>query len=253
MSSILSAHTTGTQVVNYNDLALIPTPPSTRHWRPVSHVQLVDTLKGALQNFGFDVVKENYAVAKQGAKLFGTFDLSQNLLDGIGSALGFRHANDKSISLQTVGGARIFVCDNMAFSGEMTVLKHKHTWGFNLADLIRRGLELWQNKQVRMVGDIQRLSNIAITDEQAQAVLAKTVYDGTVTFQTFKLAYDLFFERATRAPEQYQDCAPRTVWGLHNAFTRALKESTPNVAFNTTIELSKVFGLGTEPTYALAT
>ena len=252
MSSTLSAHTRGTQVVSYNDLALIPTPPSTRHWRPVSHIQLVDTLKRELQRFGFGIIREDYAIAKQGARLFGTFDLGQNLLDGIGSAIGFRHANDKSISLQTVGGARVFVCDNMAFSGEMTVLRHKHIWGFNLADLIRRGLELWQNKQVRMVSDIQRLGNIAITDEQAQALLAKTTYDGMVTFQTFKLAYELFFERAVRTPEQYQDCAPRTVWSLHNAFTRALKESTPNTAFNTTIELSKVFGLGTEPSYALA-
>ena len=249
--STLIAHK-DTALVSYTDLANIATPKSTQYWRPVSHLELVDTLKGELAVRGLEVIKEQYAVGHNGMKLFGTFDLAARMLNGIGSAIGFRHSNDKSLALQTIGGARVFVCDNMAFSGEMTILKHKHTWGFNLLDLIRHGLDRWQNKEVAMVGDIQRLQSLDVTEQQAQALLGRLLYDGKVTFQAFKLAYDLFLERSQRTPEQYPDCAPRTVWGLHNALTRALKESTPNVAFNSTIELGKVFGIGTEPTYAMA-
>ena len=80
-----------------------------------------------------------------------------------------------------------------------------------------------------------------ITDREAQALLAKVLYDGAITFQTFKVAYDLYFERSVRQPELYPDCAARTQWGLHNALTRAFKLSTPNVQFNSTVAIGQEF------------
>jgi len=239
--------------ISYEDLARIPAPEATRYWRPVPHVELIDTAREEVQRLGYEITKEQYALGSHGLKMFGTFDMSDTKLGkGIGAALGLRHSNDKHIALNLVGGARVFVCDNMAFSGDAVVLKHKHTWNFSLRDLIRRGLEIWQNKQERMAVDIDRLRCVNIDDEKAQSFMAKSLYDGIVTFQTFKIAYDLYFNRAVRQPDEYSDCSERTVWGLHNAFTRALKESTPNVAFNTTIELGKAFGLGTKATAAIA-
>lgn len=251
MEATLVSHV-DTSIVTLDQLRQIETPPSTRHWRPVSHISLVETMKEELRERGMEVMKEAFAIGSNGLKLFGTFDLAHlngqaaTLVEGVGMALGFRHSNDKKISLQSVAGGRVFVCDNMALSGEVTILKHKHTWGFNLRDLIRRGMDLWQRKQSRMVSDIERMQNTGLCDTEAQALLAKALYDGVTTFQTFKIAYDLYFDRAVRNPEQYADCAPRSAWGLHNAFTRALKESTPNVAFNTNIELGRVFGLGVD-------
>ena len=256
MSTTLISSKGKTERVQYGDLEHIATPPSSRYWRPVSHKQLVDTLTQEVYARGFEVSKADYAIGNDGLKLFGTMDLmpanGRSLLSGIGNAIGFRHSNDKRVALQIVGGARVFVCDNMAFSGDATILKHKHTWNFSIRDLISHGLDIWTRKQGRMVADIERMARTPLSNEQAQSVMAKALYEGVTTFQTFKLAYDLFFERACTHPEQYQDCAPRTLWGLHNAYTRALKESTPNAAFNGTIELAKVFGLGTESTYALA-
>jgi hypothetical protein len=39
------------------------------------------------------------------------------------------------------------------------------------------------------------------------------------------------------------DVAPRTVWGLHNAFTRAIRQMAPAPAFQATTRLGKFFGL----------
>jgi len=239
-----------TSKVTYEELKAIETPQSTRYWKPVSHVELIDTMVNDLKARGFGVAKQEFAVGGHGLKLFGTLDLDKVLVPDVGMAVGFMHSNDKSIAIKIVGGGRVFVCDNMALSGDIMILKQKHTWGFSLKDLIRRGLDRWQGKQERLVGDIGRMQETKLSDIDAQALLAKSLYDGVTTFQTFKLAYDLFFERSVRAPEQYPDVAPRSAWGLHNAFTRALKESNANVAFNTTIELAKVFHFGTEAAYA---
>lgn len=236
-----------TAKVTYEELRSIVTPESTRYWKPVAHVELIDTMKAELNDRGLIITREEFAVGSNGTKLFGTLDIaSRELVPGVGMALGFRHSNDKRIAIQIVAGARVFVCDNMALSGDVTVLKQKHTWGYSLRNLINKGLNIWQGKQVNMASSIDRMINTPLSDNEAQALLARSLYDGITTFQTFKLAYDLYFERAVRTPEQYPDCAPRSAWGLHNAYTRALKEATPNAAFNSTIELSRVFKLGTE-------
>lgn len=241
--STLIAHN-GTEKVTFEQLKGVATPPSTRFWRPVSHVELIETIKEGLSERGFVVEREDYAIGNEGQRLFGTMDLhGEGSTDLITDALGLRHDNVKRMAQQIIAGKRIFVCDNMAFSGDVTILKQKHTWGYNLRELIQRGLDSWQRKRVNMAQSIERMQNTPINDTTAQAILGKALYDGVTTFQVFKVAYDLYFEKAVRQPELYPDCAPRSAWGLHNAYTRAIKLSTINVQFETNIELGKLFNL----------
>jgi len=238
--STLIAHV-DTNKVSYEQLKAIALPASTKTWRPVAHLELVDVLKDEIVSRGFVIAREEFAVNPMGSKLFGTFDLETRLIEGVASAIGFRHANDKSMALWTVAGARVFVCDNLSLTGDATILKQKHTWGYNLRSLINRGLDAWQNKRIDMIDGLERMQNTPLSDTQAQALLGKALYDGVTTQQTFRAAYELYFVRAVNSPEQYPDCAPRSAWGLHNAYTRALKLSQPNIAFNTTIDLGKLF------------
>lgn len=241
--STLIAHC-GTEKVTLDQLKAIQTPASTRFWRPVSHVELIETIKDGLAERGFVVEREDYAIGNEGQRLFGTMDLhGEGSTDLITDALGLRHDNVKRMAQQIVAGKRIFVCDNMAFSGDTVIMRQKHTWGYNLRETIQRGLDSWQKKRVNMATSIERMQNTPINDTTAQAILGKALYDGVTTFQVFKSAYDLYFEKAVRQPELYPDCAPRSAWGLHNAYTRALKLSTVNVQFETNIELGKLFNL----------
>ena len=125
----------------------------------------------------------------------------------------------------------------------MIVLKAKHTWGFHLGQRITLGLEKWEKDITVYRSKVLDLNETDITDSEAQAILARVLYSGIITFQTFKLAYDYYFERAVRTPDLYPDCAPRTQWGLHNALTRAFKLSTPNVQFNSTVAIGQEFGI----------
>jgi hypothetical protein len=229
--------------VNYSQLKDYVPPASTRHWSPVSHLELVDSLKDVLAQRNIEVAREEYAVSHNGLKLFGVMDLKGELVPGVGRSIGFRHSNDKAISIQTVAGGRVFVCDNMSLCGSMTVIKRKHTWGFNLSKEINNGFGRYEADMDKFAAGITKASENLISDERAKALLAKSLFDGTITHQVFKIAYDLYFEKAPRQPESFQDCAPRTAWGLHNALTRALKLSSPNVAFNSTIELSRELGV----------
>jgi hypothetical protein len=240
-NSVLIAHVDSGKVL-YSELGNYPVPQATGRWKPVPHLTLVDALKNQI-NANYRIAREEYAVSNNGFKLFGVMDLESELVPGMTKSIGFRHGNDKALAIQIVAGGRVFCCDNLALHGNMVVLRAKHTFGFNLEHRINLGLQKWENDVVIFRDKIFELSERTVSNHEAQALLAKTLYDGIITFQTFKVAYDLYFDRAVKMPEQYPDCAPRTVWGLHNAFTRALKVSSPNVQFNGTMGVSRELGL----------
>jgi len=122
------------------ELATLHTPEPTRSWRPVPHADLVGELIRGLANQGVEVVRDEYAtMGKTDAKLFGVMDLAIPHLDTgeFRMALGLRGANDKSMSIQVVAGARVFCCDNMAMSSSGGVfLKKRHTSRLDLATVV---------------------------------------------------------------------------------------------------------------------
>src|SRR5262249_45250683 len=135
-----------TQLVTIDELAAIPAGPQLgpRH-RPVAHIELVTAVKEAFDERGFSVAREQYSVTREGARLFGTIDLdsagARQLGHGAegGLAVGLRHSNDAAFALGVVAGRRVFVCDNLVFSGDTKVLQRKHTSGLDLGAEVRRG------------------------------------------------------------------------------------------------------------------
>jgi hypothetical protein len=52
-------------------------------------------------------------------KMFGVLDLETEM-HGCRFAIGLRNSHDKSMRLGLTVGYRVFVCSNMAFSGDFT-------------------------------------------------------------------------------------------------------------------------------------
>ena len=240
-SSSLVAHVDSGKVT-FEGLKAYAPPEATPTWKPISHYELVGVLKDKLADRGYSVAREEYAVSKNGAKLFGIMDLQNELVSGVGKSIGFRHANDKSMGLDIVAGGWVFVCDNMALCGKTTVVKHKHTWGLNIGFSIHKGLVTTDEQSKHFARGIERASGSSLTPEGAGSLLASMLYRGVITHQVFQQAYELYFQRALDSDE-FPDCQPRTVWALHNAFTRVLKEASMGKRFRTTIDISKELGI----------
>ena len=129
MSGTLVAHCDSGKVP-YEQLKDYPVPEATGRWKPIAHLELVDTLKRQI-NSNYRIAREEYAVSNNGFKLFGVLDLESELVPGVGKSIGFRHGNDKQLAIQIVAGGRVFVCDNMSLSGSMIVLKRKPHLGIS--------------------------------------------------------------------------------------------------------------------------
>jgi hypothetical protein len=70
------------------------------------------------------VVHDEYAVSPDGMKMFGVLDLATEM-EGCRFSIGLRNSHDKSMRLAMTCGYRVFVCSNMAFSGEFTPMLAK--------------------------------------------------------------------------------------------------------------------------------
>jgi hypothetical protein len=117
MSGTLVA--SGLSKIGRPELAQIAVPEATSTHKPVPHHTIVEVLVQTLSFRHIGVVQEEYAVSPDGMKMFGVLDL-ETQMEGCRFSIGIRNSHDKSIRLGLTAGLRVFVCSNMAFSGDFT-------------------------------------------------------------------------------------------------------------------------------------
>jgi len=125
-------------------------PAATATHKPIAHAELVERLVEALSFRQIGVVSEEYAVSKDGMRMFGVLDLSSGF-EGCRFAIGLRNSHDKSFRLSCTVGLRVFVCENLAFHGEYTPVLAKHSKNFSLEDSLAIGVDRMQ-RNVTMSG-----------------------------------------------------------------------------------------------------
>lgn len=225
MASTLVAHCGGVYRTR-GDLLAIPTPDGTDTWKPVPHFDLVSSLIDDLGRRGIAVTREQYAtVGRDGARLFGVMDLRVDGLDtpDLSTSLGLRGANDRSMAIQVIAAARVFVCDNLAFSGSdgAVVLKKKHTSRLDLAQVVPPAIESYLEKAGAFRLDIDRMRDFALTDDRAKGLIyeAFTRQSAVLPLRLLPAVHRFYFDD----DEQRAKFDERSLWSLNNAFTEAVK------------------------------
>jgi hypothetical protein len=87
-------------------LALVATPAGTATHRPVPHADVVTALVDTLALRHIAPVREEYAVSKDGTKMFGIVEI-ETTFQGCRFAIGIRNAHDKSMRLAMTVGYRV--------------------------------------------------------------------------------------------------------------------------------------------------
>src|SRR5215470_3208490 len=218
--------------IGRTELAQIPVPEATRTHRPVPHHEIVTALVETLSFRHIGVVQEEYAVSPDGMKVFGVLDL-ETQMEGCRFSIGFRNSHDKSLRLGLTAGLRVFVCSNMAFSGDFTPVLAKHTKSFNLIDTLSVGVDRIQRNFEPLRRQVETWRQTQITDEQAKLIFYSAFVEGKLDAPKGLLldVHRLYFE-----PE-YPEFAARTMWSLSNAFTSAFKKLDPIPQFKATAKL----------------
>jgi hypothetical protein len=201
-------------------------------------------MASGLQRQGIVIRREEYATfGRDDSRLFGVLDLSIPGLDAqdLGMSLGLRGANDKSMAIQVIAAARVFVCDNMAFSGlnGAVVLRRKHTSRLDLERVVPPAIDAYLEKAGAFRLDIDRMKNLDLSPGKAKEL----IYDAFANHEVLPLRMfprvgQLYFVDDLQR-DRFRD---RTLWSLNNAFTQAVKDLRAVPQHNCGLKIGRFFG-----------
>ena len=222
-----------TEKLTRQQLLAVPTPLGTATHRPIPHAEVVGTLVETLGFRHIAVVKDEFAVSRDGMKMFGVLDLDTGM-HGCRFSIGIRNAHDKSMRLAMTVGYRVFVCENMAFSGDFQPILAKHSKHFSLQNAVSIGVDQMQRNFDGMRKQVEGWKESQLTDVEAKLVIYRAFIEADleVPKALARPVHDLYFS------PQHEEFQPRTLWSLSNAFTSAFKQLDPIPQFKATAKLA---------------
>ena len=222
-----------TEKLTRQQLALVQTPLATATHRPVPHAEIVEALVETLGFRHIGVVKDEFAISKDGMKMFGVLDLDTGM-HGCRFSIGIRNAHDKTMRLAMTVGYRVFVCENMAFSGDFQPVLAKHSKHFSLQNALSIGVDQMQRNFDGMRLQVDTWKQSQLSDVAAKLVIYRAFIESDleVPKHLARPVHDLYF---SPPHEEFQS---RTLWSLSNAFTSAFKQLEPIPQFKATAKLA---------------
>lgn len=213
----------GAGKVSLQRLELLTPPEQTETYVPVGHDWLALQVKEIGCEYLGDCIESQYSVNNDGNQLFGVHKFMSSLSKDMCITLGFRNSYDKTMSVGLVGGANVFVCDNMAFYGQEKRLR-KHTKNVFL-DVEKYIKEIcayvsgggWE----KFLAFKDTMADIELTDDEAFKFLGLCRGNDALRATQFNRALGEWKKPA------HEEWLPRTAWSLYNACTEALKSSNP--------------------------
>jgi hypothetical protein len=228
----------GAQPITREALAAIEPPAATYTWKPIKHSEYVHAIHTELAHRQLAITKEEYAVQKDGTRLFGVLDLAFMVSDTFAAALAFRHSNDKSEAVKMYAGLRVFACDNLALSGDEIILDHKHSPRFDLAEALPAAFDKYRDGELALKRSVDALRTTLLSDRQVE----HHVYD---IFRRKIVPLRLFHPVITEWQANAQTPeAPGSTWQLLNCFTAHTKVLPQGPQMRAMQRLGRYFGFG---------
>lgn len=192
-----------------------------RH-NPVPYIDFVEQVSDQLEKMGLVIEHEGFGITKDNDRFFGLMQLRSKYSD-YAPMLGLRGSYNQTLPRGIVLGSGIFVCDNLAFSGEINIKTKQTTYIRNrlpaliegaceripgMIELQHQKFEAYRNKEMRpRWGDaaiVELVRRDAISPSQVGKVVEQ--WDNPVHMEHAEQGHSL--------------------WRLHNAVTEAIKPVT---------------------------
>ena len=219
------------------ELASVPVPETTDSYVPVPYGRFIEEIEMHVPRFDLGITDEAFALAREGKQMFGVLTCT----NGRGGteaclAIGVRNSYDHSLSVGLVAGARVFCCDNLAFSGEVTMAR-KHTPNVfrDLPDLIYKMLSQVGALQERQQAEIAAMRTRALSPSEAHHLMVHSIRAGALPASMLPRVLEGWDRPA------HSEFMPRNAWSLYNAFTEIHKSRSPRAQMEDTLRLTSTF------------
>lgn len=225
----------GGQSISRADLARVPTPDPTDSFRPMPHHEYVNMVQDELENFGLRVVEEAHGVTHVGdggkaqpGNYFGMFQVEGPMLKygDHSTVIGLRGSHIKRLSRGLALGSGVFVCDNLAFSGEI-VIRRKHTKNLLDEELGVRPMIIEAISKLIVLNEHQErrfeeYKSRQMTNGLAEVVMIDSLREGVITPTQLPKVVEQWDN-----PDHEEFGRNRNGWRMFNAVTEALKGTSP--------------------------
>jgi hypothetical protein len=219
------------------DVASVRVPEETDSYVPVPYARFLDEVELHVPRFGLTITEERFALARDGDQMFGVLTCTNGVAHtDYGLAIGLRNSYDRSLSVGLVAGSNVFCCDNLAFSGEVS-MQRKHTTNVfrDLPDLIYRMLSQVSSMQSRIHTEIAAMKERALVPESADHLMVEAVRRNVLPASQLPKVID-----AWEKPK-HEEFAPRTAWSLFNAFTEVQKTRSARAQVEDGLRITRLF------------
>ena len=204
-----------------------PTPTPTNTWQPVPHGTLLDLVQQTFDQHGLQITQQAHALNRDGDRYFGLMPLSPQIerdtaQEGYAFVVGFRNSHDQSFPASLVIGSAVFVCDNLAFSGEV-VLARRHTRFIirDLPEMVDRAVGQLGELRVNQDRRIEAYQETPVTAPQAHHLLVSMLDAKVLPVTRLPSALDEF--RRPSHEDFLGEGGKPTAWTLMNAVTESIK------------------------------
>ena len=228
----------GSDEATLGDLESVRIPAETASYKPLGHADLARMLATQAADLltRFQLHKSSYGLTRDGQRMFGVHTFRDSDTE-LGLCIGFRNSYDRSMSIGIAVGASVFVCDNLAFTGDISVLR-KHTRNviadIEMLSLSAIYLSRKAYQQIRVQS--QAMREAELQDEEAFRLLGALYGRGILTPRQIPVV-----KREWRSP-QHEDFKPRTLWSFYNSVSESLKTSPPQQIMERHLRLHQFIG-----------
>ncbi len=242
------------QLISRQDMRHIPVPPpmGPRH-HPYSFADFADNTVHAIERAGYSVTDEEFAVQKDGMRVFGILKVSNSPDLDISPAVptlassenvpalykpewnlvvGVRGSNDQSVSRGLVIGSQVMVCSNLCFSGDLGKWNRKQTTNVesDMPQIIRRAVDQLDRKNDELTVNFDSFNAAKVDRDGGDRILMDILRGGGFSASQFERAV----EHWDKLPADLEEHSAngRTLWWLFNACTHGLKPTGRNSNHN---------------------
>jgi len=213
----------GASHVERQALSSVTLPEVTKSFTPINHDYFVDLVQDKLEDRGLRVISEAHGLTKGGGNYFGMFEVrGQDEHEDYSTVIGMRNSHVKWFAASIAVGGGVFVCDNLAFSGEV-VVGHKHTT--NVMEFLPSRIESAMDGVIQL--DTFQGERYAaykerdFSDREAEFTMIELFRKGILNTRSLPKVVEQWDE------PDHEEFKHNNVWRLFNAATEAYKGLDP--------------------------
>lgn len=214
----------GAEAVPFNTILEMPEPVKTETHVPIPHSDFFQLALSKLHAKGFSISQPQHFLNREGAHYFSLMQIHHELISSVGHGVmaALRNAHDKVFSASLALGAKVFVCDNLSFSGDI-VVGRKHTLNIwdELPTLIEHAVAKILVMQKKQEVRFEEYKEAPLSDEIADHLIMECYRKGIINLKRIGAV-----EREWSNPSS--DHGDRSVWRYFNAVTAALGPASNN-------------------------